>query len=78
MHVSTFWLAKVWSKKFETHNLHSCRKTIKLTKMNFKSTDTLGIMLSKMVQYISVPVIVLEISKKMFQTYFFKIPHSCF
>ena len=69
---------KVWSKKFETHNLLYCRKTIKFTKMNFKSADTLGIRLSEMVQYITVPIIVLEISKKMFQTHFFKIPHSCF
>ena len=69
---------KVWSKKFETHNLLYCRKTIKFTKMNFKSADTLGIKLSEMIEYISVPIIVFEISKKMFQTHFFKISHSCF
>ena len=38
--------------------------------MNFKSADTLGIRLSKMVQYISVPIIDLELSRKMFQTHF--------
>ena len=40
--------------------------------MNFKSADTLGIRLSKMVQYISVPILVLELSRKMFQTQFLK------
>ena len=44
--------------------------------MNFHSADTLGIRLSEMVQYISVPIIVLEILKKMFETHFFEISHS--
>ena len=64
---------KVWSKKFETHNLLYCRMTIEFTKMNFKSADTLGIRLSEMVQYISVPLIVLEISKKCFKLIFSKL-----